>query len=73
MTSTAQGLTLELNLRHRHLTWFGSKCLITAFVRDKQHLVNLLELGGLYAAVDEVREALAPMPDRQRAILDLGT
>ncbi|KAL5489920.1 hypothetical protein ACEPAI_4752 [Sanghuangporus weigelae] len=39
---------------------------------DKQHLVNLLALGGLYAAVEEVRNALAPMPDRQRAILDLG-
>ncbi|KAL5529605.1 hypothetical protein ACEPAG_5590 [Sanghuangporus baumii] len=39
---------------------------------DKQHLVNLLALGGLYAAVEEVRSALAPMSDRQRAILDLG-
>ncbi|KAL5532760.1 hypothetical protein ACEPAF_4534 [Sanghuangporus sanghuang] len=39
---------------------------------DKQHLVNLLALGGLYAAVEEVRSALAPTPDRQRAILDLG-
>ncbi|OCB86724.1 hypothetical protein A7U60_g6183 [Sanghuangporus baumii] len=38
---------------------------------DKQHLVNLLALGGLYAAVEEVRSALAPTPDRQRAILDL--
>ncbi|KAL5511259.1 hypothetical protein ACEPAH_4474 [Sanghuangporus vaninii] len=39
---------------------------------DKQHLVNLLALGGLYAAVEEVRSALAPTSDRQRAILDLG-
>ncbi|EJD02285.1 uncharacterized protein FOMMEDRAFT_141383 [Fomitiporia mediterranea MF3/22] len=39
---------------------------------DKQHLVNLLAIGGLYIAVKEVREALVPIPDRQRAILDLG-
>ena len=41
--------------------------------RDKQHLVNLLAIGGLYVAVREVRQALTPTPDRQRAILDLGT
>lgn len=40
--------------------------------RDKQHLVNLLALDGLYAAKDEVREALTPIPDRPRLILDLG-
>ena len=40
--------------------------------RDKQHLVGLLSIGGLYIAVKEVQEALVPIPDRQRTILDLG-
>lgn len=40
--------------------------------RDKQHLVNLLALGGLYAAVIEVKEALSPTTSHQRSILDLG-
>ncbi|KAI5123372.1 hypothetical protein M0805_001793 [Coniferiporia weirii] len=39
---------------------------------DKQHLVSLLSIGGLYIATREVQDALAPMAGRQRAILDLG-
>ncbi|KAH8116984.1 S-adenosyl-L-methionine-dependent methyltransferase [Phellopilus nigrolimitatus] len=39
---------------------------------DKQHLVSLLSIGGLYIAVQEVRDALAPAVGRQRTILDLG-
>lgn len=42
-------------------------------IRDKQHLVNLLALGRLYVAEREVQEALSPLPDRPRAILDLGS
>lgn len=49
-----------------------SELILTASRRDKQHLVNLLALGGLYSARDEVREALTPVPDRRRHILDLG-
>lgn len=41
-------------------------------IRDKQHLVNLLALGRLYVAEREVQDALSPLPDRPRAILDLG-
>lgn len=39
---------------------------------DKQHLTQLLGVGGLYAATEQVRAALAPAPGVQRAILDLG-
>ena len=31
-----------------------------------------LAVGGLYEAADLVREALAPSPDYQKTILDLG-
>lgn len=40
--------------------------------RDKQHLVNLLAIDGLYAARSAVEEALTPIPDGSRLILDLG-
>ena len=42
--------------------------------RDKQHLLTLIAVGGLYEpdAADMIREALAPDPNIQRAILDLG-
>ena len=39
---------------------------------DKQHLTQLLGVGGLYAATEQVRAALAPAPGVQREILDLG-
>lgn len=39
---------------------------------DKQHLTQLLGVGGLYAAKEQVRAALSPAPGVQRAILDLG-
>ena len=39
---------------------------------DKQHLTQRLGVGGLYAATEQVRAALAPAPGVQRAILDLG-
>lgn len=45
------------------------------FLSDKQHLLTLIAVGGLYepAAADMIREALAPHPDYTKAILDLGT
>ena len=39
---------------------------------DKQHLAQLLGVGGLYAAKGQVQMALAPAPGVQRSILDLG-
>ena len=45
---------------------------LSTLLRDKQHLVNLLALDGLYVAKDEVQAALAPIPERPRLILDLG-
>ncbi|KZV85115.1 S-adenosyl-L-methionine-dependent methyltransferase [Exidia glandulosa HHB12029] len=46
----------------------------TEFSRlDKQHLMHLIAIGGLYIAKDAVRRALAPEAGVQRRILDLGT
>ncbi|EJD53301.1 S-adenosyl-L-methionine-dependent methyltransferase [Auricularia subglabra TFB-10046 SS5] len=46
----------------------------TEFSRlDKQHLMLLVAIGGLYIAKDTVRRALAPEEGVQRRILDLGT
>ncbi|KLO11866.1 S-adenosyl-L-methionine-dependent methyltransferase [Schizopora paradoxa] len=39
---------------------------------DKQHIVHLLSVGRLYIPVEMVENALTELPDRRRAILDLG-
>ena len=40
--------------------------------RDKQHLIQLVTVGGLYVPREEVQAALAPEPGITKRILDLG-
>lgn len=42
------------------------RLMILLYVRDKQHLVNLLAMGRLYIAEHEVQEALAPSAERTK-------
>lgn len=45
---------------------------VNGMSRDKQHWMNLVSVGGLYAPRDLVRAVLAPEQGLQKRVLDLG-